>query len=188
MNVNLYFKRRKRKINLFAQLFGIAATILLFITYQLNSRSKILFCHICLSVCWVIHYGMIGAMSAMVINIICFLRNVIFFVSGQKENEEHSLRSTVIICTAEIVATLFTWADPVDFLALVGAPLQTVALYMKKPVYIRILMLIASPMWLTYDAFNGSYAGIMTEILVMTSIVVSIIRYDLKGKTSTQIS
>lgn len=173
-------------MNLFAQLFGIAAMVLLFITYQLNSRSKILFCHICLSVCWVIHYGMLGAMSAMLINIICFLRNVIFFVTGQKGSEEHSLTSTVIICAAEIAATLFTWAGPVNLLALIGAPLQTVALYMKKPVYIRILMLAASPMWLTYDAFNGSYAGIVTEILVMTSIIVSIIRYDLrKGKTQT---
>lgn len=173
-------------MNLFAQLFGVASMILLFITYQLNSRSKILFCHICLSVCWVIHYGLLGAMSAMVINIICFLRNVIFFVSGQKEKEEHSLTSTVIICAAEIAATLFIRNSPLDFLALMGAPLQTVALYMKKPVYIRILMLMASPLWLIYDHFNGSYAGIVTEIIVMISIIVSIVRYDLRDNTQTQ--
>ena len=88
----------------------------------------------------------------------------------------------VLVCAIEMVLTVLVWQGPTDVLALIGAPLQTIALWMKKPRYIRILMLIASPMWLLYDLYYKSYAGVITECIVMISIVIAIVKYDVMRK------
>ena len=78
--------------SILAQCIGMISMTLLFVTYQINDRKKILLCQVCISLCWVVHYG------------------------------------------------------------LLGAPLQTAALWMKSPRRIRQFMLMASPLWLIYDA------------------------------------
>lgn len=168
-------------MNLLTQLIGVLAMILLFVTYQINDRRKILFCHVCISICWIVHYGLLGAISVMVINIICFLRNLLFYNCNPKKKSTRML-IPVVICAAEILSTFIFWSNSADALALIGAPLQTIALYMKSPFKIRILMLTASPLWLIYDKCNSSYAGILTESIVIISIVSSIIRYDILKK------
>ena len=70
----------------------------------------------------------------------------------------------------------------VDLLEMAGASLQTVSMWSKKPVNIRILSIIASPLWLIYDLQFGSYIGMINETIVIISIIVAFIRYDIRHR------
>ena len=168
-------------MNLLAQIIGVVAMILLFATYQTNKRHIILIFHICISICWIFHYGLLGAISGLAINIVCLMRNIVFYWRGKYRWSSHTVLP-VLVCAIEVVLTVAVWQGPTDVLALIGAPLQTVALWMKKPRYIRVLMLIASPMWLIYDLYYKSYAGVLTECIVMISIIIAIVKYDVMKK------
>lgn len=157
------------------QAAGILAMLLLIASYQINDRKKILIMQICISICWAVHYGMLGAFSGAVINVICFLRNILFYDKQKKWAQ--TIVSPVIVCAAEIIAMIMTWSGIIDVLALIGALLQTTAIWMNSPRNIRILMLTASPMWMVYDYFNGSYPGMITEVGVMLSIIIAMHKY-----------
>ncbi len=171
--------------NIPAQLVGAAAMILLFLSYQVNERKIILIFQVCISICWTVHYGMLGATAGVLINILCFIRNITFSYRD-KYRWSSGIWMPIIICAAEVIATVAVWGGPVDILALIGAPLQTTALWMKKPKYIRLLMLFASPLWMVYDYFNGSYVGILTETIVMISLLIAMFRYDIKKNSSEE--
>ncbi|MGN1015130.1 MAG: YgjV family protein [Butyricicoccus sp.] len=163
--------------SILAQCIGMISMTLLFVTYQINDRKKILLCQVCISLCWVVHYGLLGASSAMIINMICVVRNITFSLRG-KNRWASSKALPAAICSVQCLASLVCWQGIPDVLTLFGAPLQTAALWMKSPRRIRQFMLMASPLWLIYDACNGSYVGIATESIVMISILSAMIRYD----------
>jgi hypothetical protein len=57
---------------------------------------------------------------------------------------------------------------------------------MKSAKAVRILSLIGSPCWLVYNIFAGAIGAICCEIICEISIIIGILRYDIKrrGKDS----
>ena len=53
---------------------------------------------------------------------------------------------------------------------------------MKDETKIRLITFPSSPCWLVYNVFEKSVAGIVTECIVMSSIIIAIIRYDILKK------
>ncbi|MEE0955671.1 MAG: YgjV family protein [Eubacterium sp.] len=166
-------------IVLYAQFVGAFATICMFITFQMNDRKKILFVQIINSIAWIIHYLMLSAMSGVVINVVCFIRNLIFQQRGKKKWADSNL-IPIVTCALEILLTVMVWKDGFDVLACTAASLQTTSLWMKEPKKIRIFSFIASPIWIVYDLHHASYVGILTEVITMTSLIIAAWRYDRK--------
>jgi hypothetical protein len=57
---------------------------------------------------------------------------------------------------------------------------STVALQKKDAKKVRLISLFCSPMWLTYNSFNGSIGGVITETFSIISIIVGYLRLDRK--------
>ena len=53
---------------------------------------------------------------------------------------------------------------------------------MKKAAHTRLTGLINSPTWLIYNILNRSIGGSLTEAISLVSIIVGIIRLDLRKK------
>ena len=60
---------------------------------------------------------------------------------------------------------------------------SSMALGIHNPRVIRILNLISNPCWLIYNIYVFSIAGIVSEILVISSVVIAVIRLDILGKS-----
>lgn len=166
---------------LYAQFVGALATLCMFITFQLNDRKKILYVQVVNSICWIVHYLMLGALSGVVINVVCFVRNLVFQQRGKKKWADNNL-IPVVVCALEILLTVLVWKDGFDLLACIAASLQTTSMWMKEPKKIRIFSLLASPVWIAYDFHNASYVGIVNEAICMASLLIGIYRYDLRKK------
>jgi hypothetical protein len=89
----------------------------------------------------------------------------------------------VIVST---IAGILTWEAWYSFLPSVAMILTTISYWLKSETKIRLVTFPSSPCWLVYNIIVGSVAGIVTECIVMSSLIIAIIRYDIlkKGKVN----
>ena len=71
-------------------------------------------------------------------------------------------------------------------LPILAMTIDSFAVWNKKTQYIRLLMLIPRPLWFVYNYTVVSYAGMVTEIFVLFSILIGIIRFDILATRKTQ--
>ena len=71
----------------------------------------------------------------------------------------------------------------IEALPVIAMVIITVSLRLGSAKAVRFMGLFSSPMWLTYNAFSGSIGAIASEILNLISMVVGIIRFDIKKRT-----
>ncbi len=163
-------------LEIIAQLLGFGGTIMNFVSYQMNERKKILGCQMIAALFFVASFLCLGAYTGMAMNFLGMLRALVY-----TNNDKKWAKPTVwmpIFFAAFAAATALTWDGAISLLPMVAMMLATVSLSLKNPTYIRIVTFPTSPCWLIYNVFCRSYAGILTEAMVMFSIVSAAVRYD----------
>lgn len=163
-------------MNLVAQAIGM---LLVFISYQMNDRRRMLNYQIAISLIWVAHFYLLGAYAAAGINLFCVGRAVVFYFRG-KYHWANLPVIPAIFCLLNLGSTLFMWTGPMDILAVSGAALQTIGLWMREPRKIRWIVMSSTPFWIAYDILNHSYVGIATELIALASILVAVWRFDIR--------
>ena len=81
-----------------------------------------------------------------------------------------------------LAAGIATWQNAYSILPMIGSLLSTVALWMKTSKKIRLISFFSGPCWLIYNVVNGAYSAAVNELIAMTSIVIGILRHDIKKK------
>ena len=79
-----------------------------------------------------------------------------------------------------------TWQNAWDLLPIAGSMLSTIALWMKSEKNIRLVSLTVGPCWLVYNLVKGAWSGALNEVLAMTSIVIGLIRNDIRKPDKTE--
>ena len=180
--------------NIIAQIFGILGMIGNIFVYQQKTQKGVLLWQIFVSLTFTVNYFMLGAVMGGILNIICIVRTLIFLFPN-KTNAGH------IGWTIAFIALFFTFY-PISFLVFGTAPtprnfviealpilamtLQTIALRLGSAKAVRRIGCVASPMWLVYNFSSGSIGGGVSEILNLGSILVGMIRLDIKKKKPSQ--
>ncbi|PKM62696.1 MAG: hypothetical protein CVU97_03955 [Firmicutes bacterium HGW-Firmicutes-21] len=160
---------------------GFCGTTMMFLMFQQNDRKRILICQIIGTIFFCIHFFMLGSYTGSALNAIAAIRAVIFF------NRDKKLFGSIFwlwlfigIC---VTAGVLTWEGSISIFPTVAMIIGSVAVWVKNPRHIRILSIVQSPMWMTYNIVNVSVPGIVTEVFVMSSIAIAIIRYDILKKS-----
>ena len=81
-----------------------------------------------------------------------------------------------------VIIGALSWHGPISILVVLAKLISSVALGIKNPRVIRILNLISNPCWLAYNIYVGSIAGIITDSLVIISVLIAVIRLDIFPK------
>lgn len=159
-----------------AQIIGFLAAALGILCFQAKKGNQIIFFQAVACVLWVIHMVMLGAYTGAFLNgifairgFLCSLRNKVKFLG--------SPLVPIISLTVIFLSEIFIYSSPYDILPLLGAVASTLALLQKEEKKIRIFSFFSSPCWLIYDGLNNSLAGVITEIFVMCSIIIALIRF-----------
>lgn len=69
------------------QALGLLGSLIVFISVQFNNRRVILAAQATACLMWIVHYGLLGAMTAATINILSFARSVVFYQRPQVGQE-----------------------------------------------------------------------------------------------------
>ena len=162
------------------QLVGVIALALAVISFQQKTRKYILTFQLLANIAFVLHFSLIGAYTGALLNAVAMLRSIVFV---NKEKRWADKRQWLyVFCVLSIFAGVVTWEAWYSVLPIAGMICSSVAFWVKKPKNVRLISFPSSPLWLIYNLLGKSYAGVLTEIINMTSIIIAIIRLDLKNE------
>ena len=160
------------------QLLGVVAIILGIISYQVKTDKKLLFVLMLNGAVFAVHYYLLGAMPAAVMNTIGVVRNIVYY--GKDKKFYNPVLIPAIFAVIMGVMGLLSWQGPESILVIAGLVINTVCVSFKNPQNIRKSILVTSPMVLVYDAYAGSIGGVIYEAMVVVSSIIGIIRYKNK--------
>jgi hypothetical protein len=165
--------------NLFAQIMGFVALLFLIISYQSNKRDKIILFRSFHNFSYGIHYYLMGSPTAGLVQIIAVVRNFFFKHRSKNKYLDHYF-SLLIWIVIFVVIAIFSWKGLISLLAVIGIILGTLGIWVKNTQLIRILSLMSILIWLVHNTIIFSYAGIISAGVGASSIIIAMIRFDLK--------
>ena len=161
-----------------AQAVGIIGAALIIGSYQFKKNTTLILVQLRGSACFVVNYFMLGAFTGCFMNTVGTIRGLVF-LGGNKTRKPVVL---ILLSLSLVIGGVFTWQNTLSLLPLVGMLSVTIAMYFNNGKHIRMAQLfVSSPCWLVYNFASGTIGGVICEIFVITSTVVSILRYGFDG-------
>lgn len=157
------------------QILGILATVITGISYQMNTKRSLLLVQTAATACTCLAYLFLGAASGFALNIVCILRNVVFYF--QKGSGKGHMIPALLLATAMVVLGALSWQGPVSLLIIAALAANTVFLSFGNPQLLRKSILGTSSLVLLYNIFVFSLGGIANESLAIVSSLVGIVRF-----------
>ena len=171
-----------------AQGFGILGMICNILVFQQKTHKRVLIWQFFAASVFAANYFMLGAVVGGMLNLVGALRSVIFFFK-EKTKANSIFWLVFFICAFAVSYPLSflcfgteqtTRNFIIEILPVLAMIIATISLRLGSAKAVRFLGLSSSPMWLTYNLFTGSFGAVASEILNLISIVVGIIRLDIK--------
>lgn len=167
-------------------IFGFLGILCTIIIYQQKSRKNLLISKLVSDVVWFLHYFFLGAYSGAAIAVIGMVRELVFVNKDKKWGR--SILWLPVFIIISIVCTILTWKNVFCIFTCIASILSVISFYIGIPKISRILSFPISGCMLTYDIANLSIAGIINEIMSLTSSLIGYLRHDrrLKGVNDEQ--
>lgn len=160
------------------QLLGLAGSLIAITALQSGSRKKILSLQVLCCVLWVVHYGLLGAWTGVLINLIGLGRAAVCACNDRPWAKNPLWLALFLVCYG--VSPLLTW-DGAYCLLLGGAMmLTTVALWVHDMRLTRLLFLLNSPLMLLYNLMACSYSCAAIEVAALASFALAVWRFDIR--------
>ncbi len=156
-----------------AQIIGGFAIALWVVSIQNEKREKILLFQFWANVLYMFEYGLLGAISASVMNFVSSIRCLTFY----KSNKCNSYLSLIVFSLFVIFFGILTYDGFLSFIPIVITFLYTVSSWVKNPVWNRVTVLFAAIVWIFYNFTVGAYITMVGNILEIISGVVALVRY-----------
>lgn len=154
--------------NIFIQLIGLLAWLILFFSYYRKDTNKILIFHIIALVIYSVHYFLLGAYSGL---FICIVELICDYLYYKTDKDDYIY---VISIPFRILGGIISYKAIIDTLPVIASLIDGYSLTKKKEKVVFGAM-IAFIFWIVYDISVGSWTCAITDILVVISNIAIII-------------
>lgn len=158
---------------LVAQLIGFVALLFALSVFQANKRGNMIKLHIVAATLYAIHFFMLGAFTGSIMNLLGGTRNFLFYKIKQR-----TWLLPGVFMLAYVIACMLTWEGLVSLLPMFGMIAGTLAFWQQEAKMVRYFALISFPLWFAYSYIVGSYPGMITEVILFTSNLIGMYRFD----------
>ena len=179
-----------KNIDLIAQAIGIIAMAFNILSYQQRTPKRVITFQLFGSALFAMNYLLLGAPVGMCMNLIGILRATVYS-NREKFRADRmawlllfvSLFVTSYVLSFTVFGMPFTLRNAIlELLPVIGMTATTISFRLQNAATIRKFGLISFPCWVTYNAASGSIGGVICELFSICSIVIGLIRYDLKPR------
>ncbi len=168
-----------------AQAVGFAGIIVSIISFQFKDHKKLMMLRAANELLLGIQYLLLGAYTGMAMNFIGVIRDVIF--ADMVKKGKNTVKARALFSGIFAVSGLFTY-DGFKTIFSSGAKVVSTCLYgSSNTAVVRFGVLFTNLSWLIFDFAVESYAGCLSDIITIISVIVAIIRIDLKKKTEKSV-
>ena len=168
------------KIQIIAQAIGFLGTIIVVIGMQQKKYKHIVACKIGNEFFSAIQYLLLGGYTGMLANLASCLTNGCYYFRIKKGKS--TLPFQIAFACMFVAIGALSWHGPISIFVVAAKLISSVSLGINKPRIIRILNLISNPCWLIYNIYMGSIPGIISDILVISSVFIAVVRLDILKK------
>ena len=173
-----------------AQWISIAGLACVVASYQQKKKSALILVQATGGALFAIHYLILGAYAGFLLNTIALIRGIIFYKEFRTPKTGKIWVGVIIVlCLLAYVLTFTVFGTTpsltnliLELLPTIGRVVLTISFNMTHAGHIRALGSINSAGWLTYNIAHLSIGGIACEVLCIISIIVGILRHDIKKK------
>ena len=167
--------------DIFVQSIAIISLVIFALSYQSRTRKRILLINIVGIIVLIAHYLLLKAWTGAVINIL----NAIFAICFVLREKYEWLNTRILLYCALMIlvlGTIYSWEAFYSIFALLGVLLMTISRWQGDTQKLRLIAVLASLAWITYDYFAGSIGGIVLECFILLSLFISIFRNKQSSK------
>ena len=162
-------------LELIGQIFGLIAVVISFVAYQMPTQKKILFMNMLVTVAILLNYAFLGATTGVILNVVCFIRNIIFM---NRDKKIFSYKFYPYLLMVIIGGLSFLTSEGAhSILITIGLIINTFALSLTNPQATRYCMAISCSFIFAYNIFVFSIGGMINEAVAIISSILGIIRY-----------
>lgn len=167
-----------------ANIFGVISTICFIISFQIKSNKALYIIQSIANVFYCLQFLLLGAYGGLFNMGMQIVRNLLLI----KLNTWAWLKWKgwgPVFCIPSLIYMFITWTGPLDLIPFIAYSVSTLAFFTDSARFIRLSELFCvSPAWLIYDIINGAYGGVLNELVILGSVIVSIVRFGWKGLDS----
>lgn len=158
-----------------AQILGIIAITLMFLSYQKKSKKDFLFLQIFMNVFFAFQYTILNAFSAVAQNIISIAKSSIFY-NYEKENKKIPIIYLIIFEVIIIISLVLTYNGLYSIIPAAIAIVYTYGTWQKKLKTTYKIGIIASILWIYYNLKVGAYVSIISSLVEFIASVSGLIK------------
>ncbi len=159
---------------LYIQLIGILAFCLLVLSYYKKSTASILIYQIVSNFAYAVHYFLLGALSGAYSSIVSIFRNILFM-----KFKNHKIFITIFIELLYLAIAYIFFENIYSIIPIIGTSIYLISMNFDTRKSLLIGGIFNSISWMTYAIFVSSYAGIVTEAIIVISNVIQLKKVDL---------
>lgn len=130
-----------------------------------------------------IQYILLGAYTGAIINFIGSARSGSYMLKNKNKVLSMYLLP-VIFCFIYIMNGIFTWDGWLSLLPTIASIIYCLAIWQDNVKVIRKISLIFQILWLIYALAVGAYVAVITEIVLIISTIIAIIKLDIIPKNN----
>lgn len=157
------------------QILSFIAPVITFVSYQVNSKKKLLILQTGATLATCLAYLFLGATSGFTLNIVCIIRNVAFFFQDSKS--KFNLISACILAVIMGGLGFLSWEGPISLLVIFALAANTIFMSFGNAQLLRKSVVVTSSMILVYNIFVFSSGGIINESVAVVASIIGIITF-----------
>ena len=165
-------------MNIFiANIIALMGSFLLVYSGTRKQKSKIIIIQTIQILLFVISNLLLGGFTGAIINVICIIRNVLYYKNLLKTNTK------VILIILSILFTIpFNTLGFIGLLPLISNVVYILFMHLKNVVNFKLLIAFTTFLWLIYDFSIKSYTSSMFDFLSIITSFIAI--YQIKHSTT----
>ena len=168
-------------IKIIANGFGVLSTLCFIISFQVKSNKGLFLIQSLAHVFYGVQFYLLGATGGLFNMAMQILRNMLL-LKIDKWKWLQWKGCAPLFCVPSLIYMIYYWNSWLDILPFIAFTVGTLAFWTNSAKMFRLSEIVCvSPAWLLYDLLTGAYGGILTELVIYGSVVVSIIRFGWKG-------
>ena len=177
-------------MELLIQALGLIGMTMNLISFQLKEQKRLIRLQFYSSIVFSVHYLLLGATMGAILNMIGICRAFVFSNKEKKWAQKKGWLPAFIAVYAVVYILTFTVFGKectaynllLELLPVIGMTATTIGFYLENATKVRLLSLMNAPTWLVYNVISGSIGGALTEVFCLISVVVGILRLDIKRR------
>lgn len=165
-------------LTILSTIFGIIGIIANTIIYWQKDREKLLFAKLFADIVWTAHYSLLGALTGAVTCGISILRETVFL--NRKYRWAQSNLWLILFVVISVGFGIAGWNNVINIFPIIASLLSVISFAIGKPNITRLLQIVISVLFLGYDIYVVSYAGIINELCTLTSVAIALFYFKQK--------